>query len=195
MLKRHILLALTALTTAGAANAQTTVITYTGSFNAGAGSANYTFTTDGTLGAINERNLLSYSISLQDSSGTVVLTQANSSKFNFAMTATAENLNVRRNGTSGGVYIASYALTGGVFDGALNINFLNGTFLQILSNSYRGVLTGDFATNLAFVPPVINPSVSAVPEPASWAMMIGGFGLVGGAARRRRAQRTTVRFA
>jgi hypothetical protein len=26
-----------------------------------------------------------------------------------------------------------------------------------------------------------------VPEPATWAMMIGGFGLVGGALRRRRA--------
>jgi len=32
----------------------------------------------------------------------------------------------------------------------------------------------------------------AVPEPASWAMMLGGFGLVGGAMRRRR---TAVRFA
>ena len=33
---------------------------------------------------------------------------------------------------------------------------------------------------------------TAVPEPASWAMMIGGFGLMGGALRRRRM---TVRFA
>jgi hypothetical protein len=31
------------------------------------------------------------------------------------------------------------------------------------------------------------PSVDAVPEPATWAMMIGGFGLVGGALRRRRS--------
>lgn len=30
-------------------------------------------------------------------------------------------------------------------------------------------------------------SVGAVPEPASWALMIGGFGLVGGAMRRRKA--------
>lgn len=30
-------------------------------------------------------------------------------------------------------------------------------------------------------------SVDAVPEPASWALMIGGFGLVGGALRRRKA--------
>jgi len=34
---------------------------------------------------------------------------------------------------------------------------------------------------------------SAVPEPATWAMFIGGFGLIGGAMRRR--QRVSVRFA
>jgi hypothetical protein len=32
------------------------------------------------------------------------------------------------------------------------------------------------------------PAAAGVPEPASWAMMLGGFGLVGGAMRRRRAQ-------
>jgi PEP-CTERM motif len=35
--------------------------------------------------------------------------------------------------------------------------------------------------------------VTAVPEPASWAMMIGGFGLIGAAARRR--SRPAVSFA
>ena len=35
-------------------------------------------------------------------------------------------------------------------------------------------------------PPPLNPSPS-VPEPASWAMMLVGFGLVGGVARRRKA--------
>ena len=36
------------------------------------------------------------------------------------------------------------------------------------------------------------PSAAAVPEPATWAMMLGGFGLVGGAMRRR--QRARVSF-
>ena len=53
-----------------------------------------------------------------------------------------------------------------------------------------GVHTGlaaisDFAPNNATV-------AAAVPEPASWAMMLGGFGLIGGAMRRRRIQ---LRFA
>ncbi|RYF07394.1 MAG: PEP-CTERM sorting domain-containing protein, partial [Oxalobacteraceae bacterium] len=33
---------------------------------------------------------------------------------------------------------------------------------------------------------------TALPEPASWALMIGGFGMVGGTLRRRRAR---VQFA
>lgn len=40
-----------------------------------------------------------------------------------------------------------------------------------------------------------NLEVSAVPEPASWAMMIGGFGLVGGAMRRRRVVAARVAYA
>ena len=40
---------------------------------------------------------------------------------------------------------------------------------------------------------VVTPPTGAVPEPATWAMMIGGFGLVGGALRRR--QSTSVTFA
>jgi hypothetical protein len=34
----------------------------------------------------------------------------------------------------------------------------------------------------------VNFSVSSVPEAASWAMMITGFGIVGGAARRRKTR-------
>ncbi|HPU15996.1 MAG TPA: PEPxxWA-CTERM sorting domain-containing protein [Polymorphobacter sp.] len=37
------------------------------------------------------------------------------------------------------------------------------------------------------LPPVIPPIVGNVPEPASWALMIAGFGMVGGTLRRRRA--------
>lgn len=40
---------------------------------------------------------------------------------------------------------------------------------------------------------VVSPPTSAVPEPASWAMMVGGFGVLGSAIRRR--QRTGLAFA
>jgi hypothetical protein len=38
-------------------------------------------------------------------------------------------------------------------------------------------------------------TAAAVPEPAAWAMMIAGVGMAGGALRRRRVVKTTVRFA
>lgn len=44
-----------------------------------------------------------------------------------------------------------------------------------------------------FVTASASPATGAVPEPATWAMMIGGFAAIGVAARRRR--RTTVSFA
>ncbi|WP_231639313.1 PEPxxWA-CTERM sorting domain-containing protein [Sphingomonas profundi] len=51
----------------------------------------------------------------------------------------------------------------------------------------EGTITGTLNANVV---------VAAVPEPATWAMMLGGFGLVGAAMRRRRAHVTTaVRFA
>ena len=40
-----------------------------------------------------------------------------------------------------------------------------------------------------------SPFAVAVPEPASWALMIGGFGVVGGAMRRRSSRATTARVA
>lgn len=45
----------------------------------------------------------------------------------------------------------------------------------------------DFAATLA---PTLNPGGAAVPEPASWALLIAGFGLVGAIARRRQAMAT-----
>ena len=47
----------------------------------------------------------------------------------------------------------------------------------------------------AFGPALDNVSLGGVPEPSTWALMIVGFGVVGGAMRRRNATRTTVRFA
>jgi hypothetical protein len=49
--------------------------------------------------------------------------------------------------------------------------------------------------NSFFLPANITGLAPAVPEPASWAMMISGFGLIGGAMRRQKKVKTTVRFA
>ena len=75
-----------------------------------------------------------------------------------------------------------------------------------LNNTAFSIKTLNFTTgggNLSFVASGTNDSLggfidsvslqAAVPEPASWAMMLGGFGLIGGAMRSRR--RSIVSFA
>ena len=79
----------------------------------------------------------------------------------------------------------------------LNFAFLSPVgFDANVNDTYRvsltvaGLATG---TQTLFVDAQIGDgATAAVPEVATWAMMVGGFGMVGGALRRRR---TTVRFA
>jgi hypothetical protein len=42
---------------------------------------------------------------------------------------------------------------------------------------------------------MVREMMSAVPEPARWAMLIAGFGMVGVAIRSRRQQRTRISYA
>lgn len=77
-----------------------------------------------------------------------------------------------------------------------NISFISPQQVRFTAPSYAARLTpGDsFFVNVVFTQPVNTQtfafaglwSNSVVPEPATWAMMIAGFGLVGFAARRRR---------
>ncbi len=68
--------------------------------------------------------------------------------------------------------------------------------------NFRSTMSGERILSATFdnVPAVnafetANFAAGAVPEPAAWAMMIGGFGMVGGAMRRRRSISTKVSFA
>ncbi len=62
----------------------------------------------------------------------------------------------------------------------------------------KSISFGGVANQIVFDDITFGSSVpgggNAVPEPATWAMMIGGFGLVGGAMRRRKV-RTTISYA
>jgi hypothetical protein len=86
-------------------------------------------------------------------------------------------------GSSGGIFPADAPV-----NGTFTLNFgagvtsfdLTKAFVRYQSVGPRGA---DSATGLG----------TAVPEPATWAMMLGGFGLLGAAARRRRS--TTVTYA
>ncbi len=76
---------------------------------------------------------------------------------------------------------------GGTFDQWTNFNSLPGSFVSGNNVLEFVVRNGAQATGnpSGLRVEFVSSDVSAVPEPAAWAMMIAGFGLVGGAMRRR----------
>jgi hypothetical protein len=78
----------------------------------------------------------------------------------------------------------SYALmpgSGGQSLAVAGIPILSGVLntIEVKGTTSASAVAGTFTGTATF-------AAGAVPEPASWAMMIGGFGLIGGAMRRRR---------
>lgn len=76
-------------------------------------------------------------------------------------------------------------LVGGVpaYNPAHAYTFLVNTGTAVPSTLYFGVTDGQYNDNGGS----FRVTISNVPEPANWAMLIAGFGLVGAAARRRRS--------
>jgi hypothetical protein len=97
----------------------------------------------------------------------------------------ARNLNIKVNFVGGGSQIFSgFGLPSNskidVMAGASEV--LDSIELYGLVNQAGGSLKFKDVKQISF-----DPVMSGIPEPASWAMMLAGFGLVGGAARRRRS--------
>jgi hypothetical protein len=97
--------------------------------------------------------------------------------------------------------VSSFSFDAGSLDAYnfLTINYLGGTSQTfdgsgVVGQTFRAIFTADGAERIAGVTfssdqnsfEIDNIAIGgAVPEPATWAMMIGGFGMVGGAMRRR----------
>lgn len=95
-------------------------------------------------------------------------------------------------GDSGSCYDAGCGYTGWIE----STYAIGTTGSYILRFGVTNALDQDFDSGLAFAGLTIagNPiPTGGVPEPGSWAMMLGGFGLIGGAMRASR-RRTLVRF-
>ncbi|RYE92944.1 MAG: PEP-CTERM sorting domain-containing protein [Oxalobacteraceae bacterium] len=114
-----------------------------------------------------------------------VFSDARGGTYNFSVLSVQTNSLVNNPGvsTSGTLYVL-----GNLIDA--NLNFLTPTAssLSIQFNSTGG---SAFSSALTLAVP---PAVTAVPEPASWAMMIVGMGLVGGSLRRRSKVATRMTF-
>jgi hypothetical protein len=120
----------------------------------------------------------------------------------YHLTSDAYNFSYTLNGQPAGSGL-QYAAFGGPGTGNIQFFFLDQTtlFLSGPSVETNGVLaTPSYNFFMSYLSPNGQPFSAAglatvsitrvespVPEPATWAMMIGGFGLIGGALRRRRA--------
>lgn len=168
-------------------------ITYVADRAVGSGSVNLSITTDDTIGALNSSNIVDWKIVVTQGSDVFSIEGpggANNSQrlISFGLSATTTNLLF--NFASGG-----YALFQAPFIGS------GQTFWCVQSGSCfdsagpaEGLLaSGNFSnyTRQVYSGTQVIASVSgatgAVPEPATWALMIGGFGLAGAALRRRRS--------
>ena len=86
-------------------------------------------------------------------------------------------------------------------NGCGNTGWISSAYTLDTAGSYTirfgvtNTIDASYDSGLAFAGVTINNApVGGVPEPTSWALMIGGFGMAGGALRRRKAN-TTVAFA
>jgi hypothetical protein len=177
------------------ATARAAVITYNVNQTIGLGSVVGSIQTNGTFGVLAQSDILGFALTVSGPGASVRLTQADSifATQGANLSANASNLLFDYSGPSGFAlfqqgsfgtgqrYYCNSSVADTCFQGASAIpEAFNSPSAQV-----------EARTGLQTI-----GTVAAVPEPASWAMMIGGFGLIGGAMRRRKSQiATTVRYA
>ena len=186
------------LSTSATAFSSAQAATYIGSRTIGTGSVNISITTDGTIGAIDDGNIVSYVIDLVNLDGTFTLNEANSGTLiTGGLSATATDLLFDFGFSGFALFQAPGPGSGDTF-----------YCLQGITPCYTPVdVPGEAveATTDYIYPTAPQSGVQviaslagtgAVPEPATWAMMILGLGAVGGAMRSaRRRQKLTVSYA
>jgi hypothetical protein len=93
---------------------------------------------------------------------------------------------------SGAEIVISPLAKGNAYNSTISLNHSSDLLTMQEIFGLTGTHLGD-AANATDLSDLFKPgAIGGVPEPASWAMMLGGFGLVGGTMRRRRL---AIRFA
>lgn len=174
--------------TATAANITYAVNDFVGPF----GHLTGTVVTDGTIGTLSGSNFLSWTFNVQGNGATDVLTNANSNVFlsGSSTSATASNILFDFGNTSPSYLLFQKNFSSGTsYICAASTAFPSTPCFQGASLVPQGYTdpSAQYST-----PSGIQSVATAVPEPAAWAMMISGFGLMGAALRRRRV---TVAYA
>ena len=178
---------------AGAAEAAT----YVANRSVGAGTVNLSITTDDTIGVLTDANIVDYLITLNDGVTTFTLDFGTNSDFDIfrdAFTATATDLLFDFGQDAYALFQSPAPGSGGPF------YCLQGTgdfacfdFLGSAEGFDPVVSTQGQIERTALTGVQVIASVGAIPEPATWGLMILGVGAVGGAVRRQ-VRRSNVKF-
>lgn len=120
--------------------------------------------------------------------------------FSFSQLASLVSFTYNNYGSLNGGFYTAYNSSNGVISTG-NLDGINGFSTVTVSGTdiSRLVLDNGTSGNYSWVFGVgqlnFTSATGAVPEPATWAMMLAGFGLIGFAARRRQSVKTTVTYA
>jgi hypothetical protein len=162
--------------------------TYIANRTIGSGSANISITTDGTIGALSSGNILDWTVVLTQGGETFTLKgPASGANSSFLLTGAALQANAKALlfdfSKSGLLLIQAPTVGSGQTFWCLQVS---GCF-EPASTGAEGLLAGRNYSNLTHQAysgvQTIATLSSAVPEPATWAMMIVGFGAVGSVVR------------
>ena len=141
--------------------------------------------TDGVIGAVGAGNIVDWEFALSDNGSSFFLDGTTNSQLLYTggMTATATGLFFDFSGTG-------LALLQNPFTGS-GINFIRFTGNAVCGGSTNriSITVGTFRDGISQSGVVQIGTAGGggvIPEPATWAMLIAGFGLVGSALRRRR---------
>lgn len=166
---------------------------YTFSTSIGTGSASGSITTDGTIGILSGANIRAFNILINNGTGTFTVTNANGQvqTGGDALTATSTGLFFNYNFGGGDYALFQNPHTGSGF----NYFCLQTSGCYSPATPGMGVRVSGARLNSALTGNLQFATAAAVPEPASWALMMLGFGIIGFALRRRQGKNaTTVRF-
>jgi hypothetical protein len=175
-----------ALSASAAFPTQAIATVYVGSQQVGAMLATYSIVTDGTIGAMTEDNILSYSTTLSDALSSFTFGTATGAYALGFFKATSLALSI--SGDAGIQFIKEPA-GAGAYPGDLSF-YLDTVRSQISDEQGTRAYIDSFSNPFA----VAVTTAPGVPEPASWAMMITGFGTIGLVMRRRQKANTVLQL-
>ena len=188
------LLATAAVTIAAGTAVPANAATYLLNYTIGSGNVTGSITTDGVLGSLSASDISAFDLLLNDGVGTFDITNSNAAVgiSGNTLTATSTGLSFNFSGSGYALFQAPNLGSSMTFfcleAGSACTGTNSGSTVDVHSVFPGQHISQEGTVQFASVK-------SAVPEPATWAMMLMGFGAIGFAMRRRQKLTTRVSYA